>query len=114
MSVFFSCEQADVWNPALMVARVFIGMTRTMEFVAKTDSGISDIISDQVVVSRDKVFSFYVAVIDVLRKSRSESLNGMVRPYAIVLASLILRIDEHALDSINDYDGIILDARAII
>lgn len=74
MSVYFcTVDEQDLWNPATIVARLFRDQVESVARVLGIESGLGEIVSDEVVVDKVKFEAFMAAFSGLMLRTAPES-----------------------------------------
>jgi hypothetical protein len=88
MGIIVSFNDHIVWEPSQTVGRLFVEQIRTLEHMLNTDSGVTNIVADEVEIDGDKFADFIDICIDTLSRSNNGPLVVMASGCLAVSLSL--------------------------
>lgn len=88
MSIFFYCDGKEVWNPPHDVGKIFVGQIGVVEKNYGLCSGFTANLADEVEINKVEVRLFLGALCEILRKTGSSCLIGLIQGVFSVVAGL--------------------------
>lgn len=94
MSVSFKCSEMSVWSVSNRPAHCFLDILRVLEREVSTESGVSEVISDQVFIDLPQL-QVFLKVCGTMKDSlkRHTTYVGLFRYHYIQLLAFVSRVE---------------------
>ncbi len=76
MSIYFICNGKDLWNPASFTGRLYCEQANAVARLLKIESGVGEVIRDEVAVDAEKFKAFATAYARLLLETSPGRLSS--------------------------------------
>ncbi|WP_223634888.1 DUF6086 family protein [Corallococcus sp. EGB] len=76
--MLFQWQDSVVWNPSLRMARLFVSQVRALEEAVGIESGVGEIVSDEVEIDPVLLGAFVLALVKQLDSGMSETAKSLM------------------------------------
>ncbi|MFP2903541.1 DUF6086 family protein [Pyxidicoccus sp. 3LFB2] len=105
MGVVFMCQDEVVWNPSPRLAQVFLAQVRALEVAVEAQSGIGEMIADEVELDPALLRMFISVLVEELESETSSTFKTLIAgPFAIAYG-IFLACEPRSIPSVKGDTG---------